>query len=109
MYRLAKAQAIAEGPRQALNDKVCGYYLTTEELRKLYAREGFYIDFSRRHLAKENWLNQIDRWIYTNMAIKSGDYVFFILSDSETLTTEDATDIHKLKNFGKENNLDVIV
>lgn len=79
MYRLAKAIAVEKGPRLADGLGVAGYFLSRQELRMLFAQQGFCISKDeQKGLQKLAWERQIDRWVEAGQANRAGDYVFFL-------------------------------
>ena len=87
MYELAKAKANELGPRVTENQRLIGYYLTIEELKKMFAREGFVVSVDGKKKSREVWQDIIERWIYSDRALKNGNYVFFILDYTDVEDT----------------------
>lgn len=83
MYDLAKARAISDGPRATENQRIIGYYLTVEELKKMFAREGFVVSVNGKRKTREVWQDIIERWIFADRAMKVGNYVFILLDNTD--------------------------
>lgn len=80
MHRIAKALAIELGPREYVTPtsgkKIVGYYLTREELRNLFGKEGFNV------LTASTWLNRIRAWEVFGDVSPVGTTIFFLLPDT---------------------------
>lgn len=85
--------AIERGPRKADGLNVAGYFLNRQDLRMLFAREGFCIGRDeQKGITKLAWERQIDRWVEAGQANRAGDYVFFL---RETSNGYEETAIYK--------------
>lgn len=74
MCELARAIAMAKGPKAI--GPLLGYSVTTEELKKLYSRNGFQnLDLVT--------LNHIEIWIYADMAFRHNENIFFYLNRND--------------------------
>ena len=80
MHKIAKALAIELGPREyatpTSGKKIVGYYLTREELRGLFGREGFNVTTGNA------WLNRIRGWEVFGDINPVGTTIFFLIPDT---------------------------
>lgn len=80
MLAIAKAIAIKRGPRTSHDEKLIGYYLTNEEIKKVFASEGYYVSLDGKVRARETWRNLVERWSYCDKVIHNGQCIYFILN-----------------------------
>lgn len=79
MYRIAKALVVEEGPRtwKSPTGKIyAGYYLTREELRGVFGREGFNV------YSSQTWINRISAWAYFGQIVPVGTTIFWTFGDT---------------------------
>ena len=79
MYRIAKAKAIEEGPRtwrSPTGKTYAGFYLTREELRTIFGREGFNV------YSSQTWLNRIKTWECFGQILPIGTTIFWTFGDT---------------------------
>lgn len=81
MLAIAKAIAIKKGPRTSHDEKLIGYYLTNEEIKKVFASEGYYVSLDGKVRARETWRNLVDRWSYCDKVIHNGQCIYFLLNE----------------------------
>lgn len=79
MHKIAKAMAIEIGARDitlSTGKQIVGFYLTREELRGLFGREGFNV------LTGNAWLNRIRGWEVFGDVTFVGTTVFFQIPET---------------------------
>lgn len=79
MHKIAKALAIEIGPREyetPSGKKIIGFFLTREELRGLFGREGFNV------VSGNAWLNRIRGWEVFGDINPVGTTIFFLIHDT---------------------------
>ena len=79
MHKIAKALAIELGPREYTTPsgkKIVGFFLTREELRGLFGREGFNV------VSGNAWLNRIRGWEVFGDINPVGTTIFFLIPDT---------------------------
>lgn len=79
MHKIAKALSIELGPREYTSPtgkKYVGYYLTREELRCVFGKEGFNV------LTGSAWINRIRSWEIFGDVTPIGTTVFFLTPDT---------------------------
>lgn len=79
MHKIAKALAIELGPREYTTPsgkKIVGFFLTREELRGLFGREGFNVTTGNA------WLNRIRGWEVFGDINPVGTTIFFLIPDT---------------------------
>lgn len=79
MHKIAKATSIELGPRAfqtASGKKIVGFLLTREELRQIFAKEGFNVSTS------STWINRMKQWEIFGDVTPVGTTLFFLTNDT---------------------------